>query len=184
MSGLPQEIVVSLLLNTESNSTIFIGCYFHWHSCKMYLHVIHLQQTVLDDQLVDYNPHFGLLTFIVNSKIVNDLMIRYSLNKHLKLIIWFFASDDKKKKKNKNKLRSSISIFFGLQSDSHNTVMNNPSAEGLPVVIESSDSFDSGIKSSSRSPSLTSIDRWPVFFSSYRKARPERNFPKLDEVSS
>ncbi|KAF0760149.1 Uncharacterized protein FWK35_00015482, partial [Aphis craccivora] len=56
--------------------------------------------------------------------------------------------------------------------------MNNPSAEGLPVVIESSDSFDSGIKSSSRSPSLTSIDRWPIFFSSSRKARPERNFPK------
>lgn len=56
--------------------------------------------------------------------------------------------------------------------------MNNPSAEGLPVVIESSDSFDSGIKSFSRSPSLTSIDRWPIFFSSSRKARPERNFPK------
>lgn len=56
--------------------------------------------------------------------------------------------------------------------------MNNSSAEGLPAVIESSDSFDSGIKSSSRSPSLTSIDRWPIFFSSSRKARPERKFPK------
>jgi hypothetical protein len=56
--------------------------------------------------------------------------------------------------------------------------MNNPSAEGLSAVIESSDSFDSGIKSSSRSPSLTSIDRWPIFFSSSRKSRPERKFPK------
>lgn len=56
--------------------------------------------------------------------------------------------------------------------------MNNSSAEGLPAVIESSDSFDSGIKSSSRSPSLTSMDRWPIFFSSSRKSRPERKCPK------
>jgi len=80
---------------------------------------------------------------------------------------------------NKHCLRSSVKLLINKKrSDSNNIVMNNPSAEGLPVVIESSDSFDSGIKSSSRSPSLTSIDRWPIFFSSSRKARPERNFPK------
>lgn len=56
--------------------------------------------------------------------------------------------------------------------------MNSSSAEGLLPVIESSDSFDSGIKSFSRSPSLTSIDRWPIFFSSSRKAKTERKLPK------
>lgn len=58
--------------------------------------------------------------------------------------------------------------------------MNNSSAEGLAAAMESSDSFDSGIKSFSRSPSLTSIDRWPIFFSSSRKARPERKLPKRE----
>lgn len=56
--------------------------------------------------------------------------------------------------------------------------MNNSSAEGLSAVMENSDSFDSGIKSFSRSPSLTSIDRWPIFFSSSRKAKTERKMPK------
>lgn len=56
--------------------------------------------------------------------------------------------------------------------------MNNSNADGLSAVMENSDSFDSGIKSFSRSPSLTSIDRWPIFFSSSRKTRPEPKLPK------
>lgn len=56
--------------------------------------------------------------------------------------------------------------------------MNNSNVDGLSAVMESSDSFDSGIKSFSRSPSLTSIDRWPIFFSASRKTKPERRLPK------
>lgn len=56
--------------------------------------------------------------------------------------------------------------------------MNTTNTENLAAVMENSESFDSGVKSFSRSPSLTSIDRWPIFFSSARKTRPERKLPK------
>lgn len=62
------------------------------------------------------------------------------------------------------------------------TKMNSAGAEGLSAVLESSDSIDSGIKSFSRSPSLTSIDRWPIFFTSARRSRPERKLPKRESV--
>lgn len=62
--------------------------------------------------------------------------------------------------------------------------MSTTNAEGLSAVMESSDSFDSGIKSFSRSPSLTSIDRWPIFFQSSRKVlRPERKLPKRKSLN-
>ncbi|XP_050535792.1 RUN and FYVE domain-containing protein 2 isoform X3 [Daktulosphaira vitifoliae] len=56
--------------------------------------------------------------------------------------------------------------------------MTSHNPETLSSVLENSESFDSGIKSFSRSPSLTSFDRWPLFFSSSRRSKFEQKLTK------